>query len=60
MLDEFYAKELDKFIKNKNDALAFLNTGETHWDKELNPSEIAALGVVVNAIMNTNEGFTIK
>ncbi len=60
MLDEFYAKELEKFIKNKNDALAFLNTGETHWDEELNPSEIAALGVVVNAIMNTNEGFTRK
>jgi len=60
ILNEFYNEELIRFGVNREDALAFLSTGESQWDEELNPSEIAALGVVVNAIMNTNEGFTRK
>ena len=58
MLNEFYRQEFRKFSENKSDALAFLSTGESSWDKELNPSEVAALGVVVNSIMNTSEAFT--
>ena len=58
MLNEFYREEFRKFSANKEDALAFLSTGESSWDKALNPSEVAALGVVVNSIMNTSEAFT--
>lgn len=59
-LDEFYRDELNNFHRHKEDALAFLSNGEHKWNKNLNPSEIAALGVVVNSIMNTDEGFTNK
>jgi len=58
ILNEFYKEELKKFDKNKEDALAFLSIGESRWDEKLNPSEIAALGVVVNSVMNTNDAFT--
>ncbi|MDP4680189.1 MAG: DUF1553 domain-containing protein, partial [Cyclobacteriaceae bacterium] len=60
ILSDFYKEELNNFSENKEKALAYLDTGEKPWDQNLNPSEIAALGVVVNSIMNTDEGFTKK
>jgi hypothetical protein len=60
ILNEFYKEELDNFSQDKEKALAYLNTGEKAWDRNLDPSEIAALGVVVNSIINTDEGFTKK
>lgn len=60
ILNKFYKEELDNFNENKEQALAYLDTGEKPWDRNLDPSQIAALGVVVNSIMNTDEGFTRK
>lgn len=60
ILTELYDEQLDNFSKHKDKALDFLATGEKLWDKQLDPSEIAALGVVVSSVMNTDEGFTRK
>lgn len=60
LLNEFYNEELENFEQNQDDALAFLSTGNSQWNENLDPTEVAALGVVVNSIMNTDEGFTRK
>ncbi|MEM9326053.1 MAG: DUF1553 domain-containing protein, partial [Bacteroidota bacterium] len=60
VLSAFYDEELENFQQNHSDALAFLSTGEKPWNEDLNPSEVAALGVVVSSIMNTTESFTKK
>ena len=60
LLDDFYQDELVNFQLNKANALAYLDTGEKPWDRQLNPTEIAALGVVVNSIMNTTEAYSKK
>ena len=58
MLKAFYQEEYDQFKDDPGAALSFLNTGESTVDVDLNPTEIAALGVVINGIMNTSEGYT--
>lgn len=60
MLDEFYQEELEHFSNQEEQALAFMNNGAQDWDKTLNTSEIAALGIVANSLMNTTEAFTKK
>ncbi len=60
MLEDFYQEELNNFSKDKAIALAFMTNGVKDWDHELNTSEVAALGVVVNSIMNTSEAYTKK
>lgn len=60
ILASFYQEEYDRFEKDPTAAKAFIATGESDWDRDLNPSEIAALGVVVNSILNTDEGYTRK
>ncbi len=59
-IHNFYQEELRNFTENKNSAENFLSTGYKEWDHKLDPVEIAALGVVVNAIMNTDEAITNK
>ncbi|MEL6942732.1 MAG: DUF1553 domain-containing protein, partial [Bacteroidota bacterium] len=58
MLDEFYQEELEHFTINPEKAIAFMENGEQDWNQALNASEIAALGVVANSIMNTTEAYT--
>ncbi len=60
LLNNFYEDELENFTKNNKKALDFLSTGEQPWNRKLNPIEIAALGVVTNAIMNTDEAIMRK
>ncbi|NRB53822.1 MAG: DUF1553 domain-containing protein [Saprospiraceae bacterium] len=60
MLEDFYQEELEHFTKEEDLALAFMDNGALDWDKTLNPSEVAALGIVANSIMNTTEAFTKK
>lgn len=60
VLNDFYKEELDNFSLNKTDALAFISIGEKARNKLLNPSEVAALGVVISSIMNTAESYTKK
>ncbi|MBX2875380.1 MAG: DUF1553 domain-containing protein [Saprospiraceae bacterium] len=60
MLDDFYQEELKHFTEQEEQALAFMNNGAQDWDKDLNTSEVAALGIVASSIMNTTEAFTKK
>lgn len=60
MLEEFYQDELKHFTEQEGQAIAYMNNGAQDWDKRLKTSEIAALGVVANSIMNTTEAFTKK
>ena len=60
MLKGFYQEELNHFTNEPTSALALMENGTSDWNKELNPSVIAALGVVANSIMNTTEAYTKK
>ncbi|MEO1450768.1 MAG: DUF1553 domain-containing protein [Bacteroidota bacterium] len=60
MLTDFFQDELTRFQADTAKALAYLENGELDSDQTLPASEIAALGVVVNAILNTSEAYTQK
>ncbi len=60
LLSNFYTDELKRFSANKEDALAYLNMGETHIKETSDPIKVAALATVVNGIMNTSEAYTIR
>jgi hypothetical protein len=60
LLNNFYADEFENFKKNDQLATEYLSTGEHSWDRSLDPNQIAALGVVANAIMNTDEAIMRK
>ena len=60
ILTSFYQDEISRFQEDSEAALAFIATGDSNWDQNLNPNEIAALGIVVNGIMNTDEAYTRK
>ncbi|MEM6343650.1 MAG: DUF1553 domain-containing protein [Bacteroidota bacterium] len=52
---DFYKNERRKYASDPTKALAYLEVGKSKWDPALDPAEIAALGVVSNAILNTDE-----
>ena len=60
LLSDFYMGEFKKFTKKPDDALDYLSIGELDWDRSLDPAKLAALTVVANAIVNTDEGYTKK
>lgn len=60
ILQAFYQSELTKFETDQQKAMSFLETGESQWDKSLQPGEISALAIVINGMMNTDEGYTRK
>ena len=58
LLSELFEAEYEKFVEKQEDALAYLSVGEMPWDRSLDPAKLAALSVVVNAAINTDEGYT--
>lgn len=60
LLQKFYTEEFENFKNNSQLSLDYLNTGEHHWNRDLDPNKIAALGIVANAIMNTDEAIMRK
>ena len=60
LLNNFYSQEFKNFKNNDLLALEYLSTGEHRWNRSLDPNKIAALGVVANAIMNTDEAIMRK
>ncbi|MUH35425.1 DUF1553 domain-containing protein [Zobellia amurskyensis] len=60
ILRKFLDDELHRFLGNKEDAMAYLNMGETKIKSTSDPVKVAALATVINGIMNTTEGFTIR
>ncbi|WP_215933081.1 DUF1553 domain-containing protein [Zobellia galactanivorans] len=60
VLKRFLDEELERFLEKKEDAIAYLNMGETKIKSASDPVKVAALATVINGIMNTAEGFTIR
>lgn len=59
LLQAHYKDEYEKFAQHPQDMQAYLSTGEQEVNAD-NPTELAALAVVANSIMNTNEAYTRK
>lgn len=57
VLAAFFEAEYDVFSTNTQAARQYLQTGESVPDNSLPPDRVAALAVVVNALMNTDEGY---
>ncbi|WP_422080879.1 DUF1553 domain-containing protein [Ulvibacterium sp.] len=60
LLKKFYDDELERFSIKKEDALAYLGMGETKIRSTSDPIQVAALATVINGIMNTSEGYTLR
>ena len=60
LLQNFLNDELERFQTSKEDALAYISTGETKIKEQSDPIKVAALATVINGIMNTSEGYTIR
>jgi hypothetical protein len=60
LLNNFYSQEFENFKKNDQLAIQYLSTGEHRWNRSLDPYKIAALSVVANTIMNTDEAIMRK
>ena len=60
ILNAFFEEEKKNFEHRKNDAIAYLETGELEWNPSLDPVELAAMSVVVNGIFNSYEAYTQK
>ncbi len=58
MMGDFYKNQKEKYAQRKQDAIAYLDTGESERDKNLDPAETAALAFVINGLMNTSEGYS--
>ncbi len=60
VLKKFLDDELERFSVNKKDALAYLDMGGTKIKSTSDPVKVASLATVINGIMNTSEGYTIR
>ena len=60
VLKKFLADELARFMERKKDAIAYLDMGETKIKHTSDPIKVASLATVINGIMNTSEGYTIR
>lgn len=60
VLRKFLKDEQERFSIKKEDAIAYLNMGETKIKNTSDPVMVASLAMVINGIMNTSEGYTIR
>ena len=60
ILKKFHADEKTRFLNNKEDAFAYISVGSRPPIKDMNPIDVASLATIVNGIMNTADGFTIR
>lgn len=60
IIEQFYQEEENRFTQNKGDAMAYLSTGSKPLDDTLDPVRVASLATVINGIMNTTDGYTIR
>ncbi|GHB77612.1 DUF1553 domain-containing protein [Persicitalea jodogahamensis] len=58
MMGDFYKSQKEKYARRKEDAIAYLETGDSERNQNLNPAETAALAFVINGLMNTSEGYS--
>jgi hypothetical protein len=60
IIQQFYKEEEERFGLNEKDAIAYLSTGSKPVDGSLDPVLVASLATVINGIMNTTDGYTIR
>ncbi len=60
VLKKFHGDELERFTEKKEDAIAYLGMGETKIKHGSDPVKVASLATVINGVMNTSEGYTIR
>ncbi|MEX0883287.1 MAG: DUF1553 domain-containing protein, partial [Cyclobacteriaceae bacterium] len=60
IIKKFHQEEAVRFSKNREEALAYLSTGSKPADRSLDPVKVAALATVINGIMNTTDGYTLR
>ena len=58
VLKQFYEEQYKTYNLRKQDALAYLNTGEIPRDEALDPAETAAMAILINGMMNTVEAYS--
>ena len=58
MMHDFYKNQKEKYAQRKADAIAYLDTGDSERNPDLDPAETAALAFVINGLMNTSEGYS--
>jgi hypothetical protein len=58
LLQTFFDDEYRTFSGDPAHARAFLNTGASSWNASRNADSLAALAMVANGLMNTDEGYT--
>ena len=51
---------MERFSKAKEDAIGYTNIGSSEVRAGIDPVKLAALATVVNGVMNTYEGYTIR
>jgi len=59
-LTNFYQAEHQRFLQEREATSAYLGIGKKAYAADSNPVELAALATVINGIMNTVEGYTLK
>ncbi len=57
---KLYHTEIQHFEENTKATIGYLSVGEIPYNRRLAPERTAALAVIANALMNTDEGFTRK
>ena len=60
IIKKFHQEEAERFSENREEALAYLSTGSKPVDGSKDPVEVAALATVINGIMNTTDGYTLR
>lgn len=60
VLNKFHKEELERFSKAKKDAIGYTSIGSSEVRTGTDPVKLAALATVVNGVMNTYEGYTIR
>ena len=58
LLKALYDKQLKRYLKNPNDAIALLKVGLKPAGKEANPMDLAAFTAVTRALLNLHESIT--
>lgn len=60
VLSKFHKEELERFSLSFEDAIAYISIGSSKVKPNTDPVKVAALATVVNGVMNTFEGYTIR
>lgn len=60
LLQQFYKDEHKRFTAHKDDAVAYLNIGETPLRINTHIEQIAALATVINGVLNTTDAYVLR